>query len=73
MKAQWKHRKALDGVARQQKILNDPAYQKKVSKELQEVEKKKLMDFETEVRNLEEIIQQLELIKSEWEWNTLSV
>lgn len=64
-KAQAKVKKAKEGVARQQKILNDPSYQQKVSRELQEVEKKKLADFEAEARNFEESVQQFERLKLE--------
>ena len=64
-KAKSKLKKASEGMTRQQKILNDPAYQKKVSEELQEVERKKLKDFEAEARSYEESIQHFERLKLE--------
>ncbi|KZF26102.1 valyl-tRNA synthetase-like protein [Xylona heveae TC161] len=64
-KTQTKLKKAADGVSRQRKILDDPAYQKKVSAELQEVERKKLADFEAEQRGYEETIEQFEALKLE--------
>jgi valyl-tRNA synthetase len=53
------------GIERQRKILDDPAYKEKVSQELQEVEKKKLADLETEQRALDETIKQFETLKLE--------
>ena len=64
-KAQTKLRKATDGAQRQKKILNDPAYQQKVSKELQDVELKKLADFEAEAHNYAESIKHFEKLKLE--------
>ena len=64
-KAQAKLKKATDGAQRQRKILNDPAYQQKVSKELQEVEQKKLADFEAEAQNYEVTIEHFEKLKLE--------
>ncbi len=64
-KLNTKHKKASDGRTRQQKILNDPAYQQKVSQELQEVEQKKLRDYEAEMKTYEESIQQFERLKLE--------
>ena len=57
--------KASESAARQQKILSDPGYQKKVAAELQEVEKKKLADFEAEIRNYEDSISHFERLKLE--------
>ncbi len=64
-KAQAKLQKASEGAAKQRKILGDPNYQEKVSAELQEVEKKKLADHESEMRNHEEIIGHFEKLKLE--------
>ncbi|KAH0536755.1 hypothetical protein FGG08_006393 [Glutinoglossum americanum] len=64
-KAQTKLLKATDGAQRQKKILSDPAYQQKVSKELQEVERKKLADFEAEAHNYVESIKRFEKLKLE--------
>ncbi|KAH0562274.1 hypothetical protein GP486_003034 [Trichoglossum hirsutum] len=64
-KAQTKLRKATDGAQRQRKILDDPAYQQRVSKELQEVEQKKLADFEAEIQNYAESIRNFEKLKLE--------
>ena len=62
-KAKAKVQRASDAASKQQKILNDPAYQQKVSEALQEVERKRLADFEAEMRNFEESIQQFERLK----------
>lgn len=64
-KASKKLEKTRMGIERQKKILNDPAYKEKVSQELQEVEKKRLADLETEQRALEETIKQFETLKLE--------
>ena len=64
-KAQAKLKKATDGAQRQKKILNDPAYQQKVSKELQEVELKRLADFEAEAQNYKVTIEHFEKLKLE--------
>ncbi|EDO01752.1 hypothetical protein SS1G_04227 [Sclerotinia sclerotiorum 1980 UF-70] len=64
-KAAKKLEKTRAGVERQRKILDDPAYQEKVSKELQEIERKKLADLETEQRGFEETIKQFETLKLE--------
>lgn len=53
------------GIERQRKILDDPAYKEKAGQELQEVEKKKLADLETEQRALDETIKQFETLKLE--------
>ena len=52
-------------IERQRKILEGPAYVEKVSQELQEVEKKKLADLETERNGFEETIKQFETLKLE--------
>ncbi len=64
-KASKKIDKAKQGIERQNKILNDDGYKEKVSKELQEIEAKKLADFETEVKAFEETIKQFEVLKLE--------
>ncbi|KAI9840966.1 MAG: Valine--tRNA ligase, mitochondrial [Sclerophora amabilis] len=64
-KAKTKLQKASEVTSRQQQILNDPKYQEKVSKELQEVERRKLADSEAEMRNYEESIQHFERLKLE--------
>jgi valyl-tRNA synthetase len=64
-KAAKKLEKTKTGIEKQKKILADPAYQQKASEELQEVERKKLGDFETEQRGFEETIKQFETLKLE--------
>jgi len=64
-KAGKKLEKTRQGIGKQNKILDDPEYKEKVSQELQEVEKRKLADLETERRALEEIIEQFEKLKTE--------
>jgi valyl-tRNA synthetase len=64
-KAQAKLKKATDGTQRQKKILNDPAYQQKVSKDVQEMELKKLADFEAEALNYKATIEHFEKLKLE--------
>ena len=62
-KAQAKLQKASEGATRQKKILADTNYKQKVSEELQEVERRKLADHESEIRNHEEIIEHFEMLK----------
>ncbi|KAK6615183.1 valyl-tRNA synthetase, partial [Botrytis cinerea] len=64
-KAAKKLEKTRTGIEKQRKLLDDPAYQEKVSKELQEIERKKLGDLETEQRGFEETIKQFETLKLE--------
>ncbi|RKF63953.1 Valine--tRNA ligase, mitochondrial [Golovinomyces cichoracearum] len=64
-KATKKLEKAIQGIARQKKILEDEGYQEKVRKELQEVEKKKLLDLEVEKDAFEVTIKQFETIRQE--------
>ncbi|KAF4637032.1 hypothetical protein G7Y89_g1050 [Cudoniella acicularis] len=64
-KAAKKLEKAKTGIERQRKILNDEGYKEKVSVELQEVEKKKLVDLEVEAKAFEETIGQFERLKLE--------
>ncbi len=60
-----KIKKASEGVARQRKTLDDPAYQQKVSDELQEVERRKLKDFEAEVQTYQDTLKDLERLRVE--------
>jgi len=53
------------GLEKQRKIIDDPAYKEKASEELQEVERRKLADLETEKRAFEETIKQFETLKME--------
>lgn len=64
-KATKKLDKAKQGIDRQNKILSDEGYKEKASKELQEVERQKLKDFETERAAFEETIKQFEVLKME--------
>lgn len=64
-KASKKLDKTRIGIERQRKILDDPAYKEKVSEELQEVERKKLADLESEKNGFEETIKQFEVLKLE--------
>jgi valyl-tRNA synthetase len=64
-KASKKLQKTKLSIERQNKILNDDDYQKKVSVELQEVERKKLADLKTEERAFEETVKQFETLKME--------
>lgn len=64
-KAAKKLEKTRQGIERQHKILSDPGYKEKVSQELQEVEKRKLGDLETEQKGFEETIKQFETLKLE--------
>lgn len=64
-KANKKLEKTRQGVEKQRKILDDPAYKTKVSETLQEVERKRLADWEAEQRGFEETIQQFEQLKLE--------
>ncbi len=60
-----KLKKAEEGVKKQRKILGDESYREKVKEELQEAERRKLSDFEAEMRSYEESIQQFEVLKLE--------
>ncbi|EHL01997.1 putative Valyl-tRNA synthetase, mitochondrial [Glarea lozoyensis 74030] len=64
-KASKKAEATKKGIEKQQKILNDEGYKEKVSKELQEVEKNKLRDLESELKGFEETIGQFENLKLE--------
>jgi valyl-tRNA synthetase len=64
-KANKKLEKTTQGLTKQKKILDDPNYKSKVSEQLQEIERKKLLDLETEQRGYEETIKQFENLKLE--------
>jgi valyl-tRNA synthetase len=64
-KAIKKLEKTKQGIEKQKKILGDESYKEKVSEELQEVEKRKLADLETERSAFEETIKQFEVLKLE--------
>jgi len=64
-KAAKKLERTQTGLEKQRKIIEDPKYQERVSKELQEVEKRKLGDLETEERGIVETIKQFEQLKLE--------
>lgn len=64
-KATKKLEKTKQGIEKQKKILGDESYKEKVSEELQEVEKRKLADLETERSAFEETIKQFEVLKLE--------
>jgi valyl-tRNA synthetase len=64
-KANKKLQKTRQGVEKQKKILEDPAYKEKVTQELQEIEKRRLADLQTEQRGFEETIKQFEQLKLE--------
>lgn len=64
-KANKKLEKTRAGVQKQRKILDDPNYKTKVSQELQEQEKAKLKDLESEQKGFEETIKQFEQLKLE--------
>jgi valyl-tRNA synthetase len=64
-KASKKLDKTRTLIERQKKILDDPAYTEKVSQELQEVEKKRLADLESERDGFEGTIKQFETLKLE--------
>lgn len=64
-KAAKKLEKTRGGLEKQRKIIDDPKYKEKVSKDLQEVEKRKLGDLETEEKGYVETIRQFEQLKLE--------
>ncbi|KAI9845962.1 MAG: Valine--tRNA ligase, mitochondrial [Thelocarpon superellum] len=61
-KTSTKLRRAQDGAARQTKILNEKGYQDKVAAQLQEVERRKLRDFEAEVKALQDSLDRFRLL-----------
>ncbi|KAI0890620.1 tRNA synthetases class I-domain-containing protein [Annulohypoxylon maeteangense] len=64
-KANKKLEKTRLAIAKQSKLLSDPGYQQKVSADIQEVEKKRLADFESEAKGFEGTIKQFEALKLE--------
>lgn len=64
-KASKKLEKTKQGIDKQRKIVEDPKYQATASEELQEKEKKKLADLETEQKGFEETLKQFEMLKLE--------
>ena len=64
-KARKKLDRANEAVKKQKGILGDEGFQKKVAKELKEVERRKLRDAEAEVGVMEASIQQFEVLKLE--------
>jgi valyl-tRNA synthetase len=64
-KAAKKLEASKKGIEKQRKILNDEGYKEKVSEELQEVERNKLRDLESEMKGFEETIGQFESLKLE--------
>jgi valyl-tRNA synthetase len=64
-KATKKLERARTGIEKQRKILDDPNYKDKVKLELQEAERRKLADLETEEREFEITIKQFEALKME--------
>lgn len=64
-KASKKLQKTRGAIAKQQKLLNDKSYQEKASTELQEVDRKKLADLESEASGFEGTIKQFEGLKLE--------
>jgi valyl-tRNA synthetase len=64
-KAAKKLEKTKLGIQKQKKILDDPAYKEKASEALQDIEKRKLGDLETEQKGFEETIEQFETLKLE--------
>ena len=57
--------KAHDGISRQRKLLNDPAYQAKVGHDVQDLERKRLKDLETEAAAYQGTLEQFERLKVE--------
>ncbi|RKF60005.1 Valine--tRNA ligase, mitochondrial [Erysiphe neolycopersici] len=64
-KASKKLERVIQAIVRQRKILEGEGYKEKVSKELQDVERKKLQDLEVERVAFEETIKQFESLKLE--------
>lgn len=64
-KATTKMGVANEGIKKQRGILEDEGFQKKVKEELKEVERRRLEDFEAEVRELEGSVQRFEALKLE--------
>ncbi|KAI1461648.1 tRNA synthetases class I-domain-containing protein [Annulohypoxylon moriforme] len=64
-KANKKLEKTRLAIAKQSKLLSDPGYQQKVSADIQEAERKRLADFESEAKGFEGTIRQFEALKLE--------
>jgi valyl-tRNA synthetase len=62
-KAQTKLKKASDLAAKQQKLINAEDFQSKVSEAVQEIEKEKLVDIQSQVRNYEKSIEMFHALK----------
>jgi len=64
-KANTKLTKARANAAKIEKVLGDPAYQQKVAEATQEMDRKKLADLESEVKHLEQTVEQFKGLKLE--------
>ncbi|XDG07143.1 hypothetical protein ABKA04_006758 [Annulohypoxylon sp. FPYF3050] len=64
-KANKKLEKTRLAIAKQSKLLADPGYQSKVTAAIQEADKKRLADFESEAKGFEGTIKQFEALKLE--------
>ncbi|KAI1083311.1 tRNA synthetases class I-domain-containing protein [Whalleya microplaca] len=64
-KAVKKVEKTRTAIAKQQKLLADPGYQQKVAASLQEADRKRLADLESEAKGFEGTIKQFEDLKLE--------
>lgn len=64
-KANQKLQKTKAAIQKQEKLLNDPKYQQKASETLQEQDRKKLADLQSEVTGFEGTIKQFEGLKLE--------
>jgi valyl-tRNA synthetase len=64
-KATKKLEKTRAAITKQQKLIADPGYQEKVAEALQEADRKKLTDLESEAKGFEGTIKQFEDLKLE--------
>jgi len=64
-KANKKLDRTRAAIAKQEKLLSDPGYQQKVAESLQEADRKKLADYESEAKGFEATIKQFETLKLE--------
>lgn len=64
-KANKKLDKTRAAINKQQKLLADPGYQQKVAAALQEADKKRLADLESEANSFTQTIRQFESLKLE--------
>jgi valyl-tRNA synthetase len=64
-KANKKLQKTKAAIQKQEKLLNDTAYQQKASETLQEQDRKKLADLQSEANGFEGTIKQFEGLKLE--------